>query len=87
MENISPKEKAKELIFKMWGDMPNRNFDKTRELVEENYLGINDAISSAIICVEEILEELFRDEIVSLDAGHEQRVDFWENVKRELNAL
>jgi len=50
----TPEEKAKELVLKMWDDTPNRTFDMTKELTEDNYLGMDDAISSAITCVNEI---------------------------------
>jgi len=76
---MTPKEKAKELVLKMWDDTPNRNFDKTKELTEENYLGIDDAITCALIAVEEIL----RIAEESQDVDH---IAWWQEVKQHLQS-
>ena len=85
---MKTKEKAKELIFKMWDSTPNRIFDKNRELTEENYLSINDAISSALICVEENIDLIHS--IPDIDCKGNIIIDkliFWQEVKREIEKL
>jgi hypothetical protein len=70
---MTPKEKAIELRNKM----------KNNLFSDAEY----DAKQCALVVVDNVLSVLFEDEIVSLDNGYERIVDYWENVKTELNAL
>lgn len=81
MYKLTPEEKAKELVLKMWDDTPNRKFDKTKELIEDNYLGITDAISCAMVCVDEI----FNDHQFFLPDT--KAAEYWNKVRDYLNAL
>jgi hypothetical protein len=81
MYKLTPEEKAKELVLKMWDDTPNRTFDKTKELTEENYLGIDDAISSAIVCVDEIFNDY------QFFLPDTKAAEYWNRVRDFLNAL
>ena len=76
---ITPKEKAKSIICKMWDNTPNRKFEMP--LIEENYLGMDDAISSAIVCVEEIFNNY---QFFLPDTKADK---YWKDVLTELNAL
>lgn len=75
MYKLTPEEKARELILKMWDDTPNRYFDETKDLTEENYLGIEDAISSAIVCVDEIFDDY------KFFLPNTKADDYWKKVK------
>ena len=61
---------------------------KKAELLINRHLGLgyDTAKHIALHIVDEITNVLFLDEIISLDKGHERIVDYWENVKNELNA-
>lgn len=86
---MSPNEKAKEIVFKMWDNTPNRNFNTTKDLNEDNYSGINDSISCAITAVELIRSEYSGYRVkhyLTLEHALELR-KYWDDVLDCLNTL
>lgn len=77
---MTAKEKAIDLIFRMWGD-EDQTYDRTREINEDNYLAITDAISCAIICVDEILNNN------NFFSANSETHKFWKEVLNELNQI
>ena len=69
---MTPKEKAKELVDKMWN-------------IDERYgsIGFHEAKQCALICVDEILDLI--DTIYDYD--RESLNPYWEEVKQEIEKL
>jgi len=70
---LSPKEKAKDLVDKIWN-------------IDERYgsIGFHEAKQCAIIAVDEILnDDMFGME----EECFEKRINYWEDVKKEIELL
>lgn len=80
MKILTPKERAKEIIFKMWGN-PS---DQTLELVEENYAGIEDAIYCAKVAVDIILNDVGAEDWEPDKLFYSK---YWEDVKIEIDHI
>lgn len=72
---MTPKEKAKELVNKMWGG--GAKFE--RPFNDENALGADDAKECAIVAVNEIIEALPYNQI--------PKFIYWKEVKTEIEKL
>jgi hypothetical protein len=71
---MNKKEKAKELIDKMWiYSIPNANGSW------------NNAKQCALICVDEILNLMIKN--FEWDINHNGNIDYWQEVKKEIEAL
>ena len=65
---MTPKEKAKELVDKMHSKMYSD--------------GIYDAKQCALICVDEIIEEIKEWNMSVID--YQNRIEYWQEVKQEI---
>lgn len=70
---MTPKEKAKELVNKYWNEITYR---------DEEYEPNGDAIDSALLCVDEILEAYN-----PLEYYPEDLREYWDKVKEEIRKI
>ena len=76
---MTPKEKATELIYKF---TPYSDYNECDVFTErENQL--KNAIQCALICVDEII----RNEVNTTMHPNDSIMDYWEEVKQEINKL
>ena len=82
---MNPKEQARAIVFEMWGGAPE---DNTRELTEENYLGMDDAILCALVAVKELIRCVrtidYDPPGMTIEYYHKE---YWQEVKLELEKL
>mgnify|MGYP003628496658 FL=1 len=77
---MTPKEKAEKLVDRFINQMPKYLQGK---------LGRLTAIQSALICVDEIIEELREEIFIGLldESNLPKRTMYWQKVKQEINQI
>ena len=81
---MSPKDKAKELVDKIYNSLIKGYSDNDIAQILAHKLWYSEAKDSAIICVDEIISLGF---IFYGDPNKENNPEYWQLVKKEINAL
>ncbi len=81
---MTPKEKAEQLVCKMYGCEINTDLNNIYIINGDGYFIAKD---SALIAVNEIIEECYNWTGGTGDGWDTKRFDYWEEVKQEIEKL